>query len=143
MISCLKKKIKIKYYNNKKYIYCIKREKYYLFSYEEHLRQLLIFYLILIKGFSIINIRVENNFFYTYSLFKYDILVMYNKRPYIIIECKSPRKTIVKENIDQLIKYGSILNVEYYCLTNKNDSFIFSIKNNKLFFFKDLPYNSN
>ncbi|WGH25102.1 MAG: type I restriction enzyme HsdR N-terminal domain-containing protein [Candidatus Shikimatogenerans bostrichidophilus] len=135
------KKIKIykSIFNNYKTIFCIIRKKFYIFSYEELLRQKIILYLILIKGYNISNISVEEFLYIKNRIYKIDILVKKKNYPYFIIECKSPRIKINHNNFNQILQYGKILNNKYYLLTNKIDHIIFKIKKNKLFFIKNIP----
>ncbi|WGH25284.1 MAG: type I restriction enzyme HsdR N-terminal domain-containing protein [Candidatus Shikimatogenerans bostrichidophilus] len=137
----LKKKIKIykSIFNNYKTIFCIIRKKFYIFSYEELLRQKIILYLILVKGYNISNISVEEFLYIKNQIYKIDILVKKNNYPYIIIECKSPKIKINNNNLNQILQYGNILNNKYYLLTNSIDHIIFKIKKTKLIFIKNFP----
>ncbi|MDH3004272.1 MAG: type I restriction enzyme HsdR N-terminal domain-containing protein [Candidatus Shikimatogenerans sp. JK-2022] len=132
----------IKIYNIlNKVIYCIKRKKFYNYSFEEYLRQQIILFLIFKKGYKLSNIHVEKIFSYKKKIYKIDILIIINKYPYLIIECKSPNIKINYNNFNQILIYGKILKPKYYYLTNKIDNFIFKIKNNKIFFIKKIPKN--
>ncbi|WGH24921.1 MAG: type I restriction enzyme HsdR N-terminal domain-containing protein [Candidatus Shikimatogenerans bostrichidophilus] len=125
----------------KKMIYCIKRKKFYLCTLEEYLRQKILLYLIIKKGYNLYNIFVEEYFIFNYKNYKIDILIKKNNKPFFLIECKSPINKINYYNIHQILHYGSILNCKYFFLTNQTNNFIFLKKNNKIKFLKTIPYN--
>ncbi|MDH3005026.1 MAG: type I restriction enzyme HsdR N-terminal domain-containing protein [Candidatus Shikimatogenerans sp. JK-2022] len=125
-------------YNNQT-IFCLKRKKYFIFSYEELLRQKIILFLILEKGYNIYNISVEEYFLINNKKYRIDILVKKNKLPYMIIECKSPKIKIINNNFNQILEYGNIINNKYYLLTNETNSILFKILKKKIIFIKKIP----
>ncbi|WGH27043.1 MAG: type I restriction enzyme HsdR N-terminal domain-containing protein [Candidatus Shikimatogenerans bostrichidophilus] len=138
------KKKKIKIYksplNKKKTIFCIKRKKFYLLNNEELLRQKIIFFLIKVKMYNLYDIEVEKIFKKKNNKIKIDILVNKKKKPYIIIECKTSKKCIIKKNFYQLLQYSNYLNNKYLLLTNGIENiFLKKKKNNKLIFINDIP----
>ncbi|WGH25649.1 MAG: type I restriction enzyme HsdR N-terminal domain-containing protein [Candidatus Shikimatogenerans bostrichidophilus] len=137
------KKYKIKIYksiyNYKKTIFCIKRKKFYIFSYEELLRQKIILFLILEKMYKLYDIYVEKYIKIKKKINKIDILVYKKKKPYLIIECKSPKKKITKKNFYQLLQYGNVLKNKYFFLTNGIENIFFKIKKKKIIFIKKIP----
>lgn len=128
-------------YKYKNTIFCIVRKKFYIFSYEELLRQKIILYLIFKKMYNIYNIYVEQYLYIKNKIYIIDILIIKKKLPYLIIECKTPKKKINYSNINQLLQYCTLLNAKYSFLTNGIDNIILKIKKDKIIFIKDIPKN--
>ncbi|WGH24735.1 MAG: type I restriction enzyme HsdR N-terminal domain-containing protein [Candidatus Shikimatogenerans bostrichidophilus] len=135
------RKVKIYKYNSFKFIYCLKRKRYYILTNEEYIRQKILLYLIYIKKYDISNIYLENKIKIKNKVFKIDILIKNNNKPYIIIECKTYKNKIKYIDLDQIIKYGSIMKIKFYWLTNKFNNLIFYKKKNKIIFIKEIPTN--
>ncbi|WP_375323081.1 type I restriction enzyme HsdR N-terminal domain-containing protein [Candidatus Karelsulcia muelleri] len=129
-----------KYYNNNTYIYCIIRNKYYLFTKEEFIRQNILYHLIINKGYDISSIFVEKSFIFNKVKKRIDIIVYNNKKPYILIECKY--SCIFSQKVfDQIIKYFFFIKSNYLIITNYINNLIFKIdkKNNRILFFNKIP----
>ncbi|BAO66424.1 type I restriction enzyme HsdR N-terminal domain-containing protein [Candidatus Karelsulcia muelleri] len=129
-----------KYYNNNTYIYCIIRNKYYIFTKEEFIRQNILYHLIINKGYDISSIFVEKYFIFNKVKKRIDIIVYNKKKPYILIECKS--SCIFSQKVfDQIIKYFFFLKSNYLIITNYINYLIFKIdkKNNRILFFNKIP----
>ncbi|WGH25561.1 MAG: type I restriction enzyme HsdR N-terminal domain-containing protein [Candidatus Shikimatogenerans bostrichidophilus] len=122
-----------------KKIFCIKRKKFYNFSYEELLRQKIILFLIFKKKYNLKNILIEKSIKIKKKKFRIDIIVLSKNKPYIIIECKSPKKKINKKNIKQLLIYGNLIKTKYFFLTNKINNIIFYKYKNNFTFINQLP----
>ncbi|WGH26544.1 MAG: type I restriction enzyme HsdR N-terminal domain-containing protein [Candidatus Shikimatogenerans bostrichidophilus] len=136
------KKYKIKIYkspfNNYKTIFCIKRKKFYLLKSEEILRQKIILFLIKKKKYNLYDIEVEKKIIKKKKIYKIDILIKKKNIPYIIIECKSPKKKITKNNFYQLLNYSNYLNNKYFYLTNGNENYLIKKKKKKIIFIKKI-----
>ncbi|WGH27555.1 MAG: type I restriction enzyme HsdR N-terminal domain-containing protein [Candidatus Shikimatogenerans bostrichidophilus] len=136
------KKYKIKIYkspfNKYKTIFCIKRKKFFLFKNEEILRQKIILFLIKKKKYNLYDIEVEKKIIIKKKIHKIDILIKKKNIPYIIIECKSPKNKITKNNFYQLLNYSNYFNNKYFYLTNGNENFYIKKKNNKIKFIKKI-----
>ncbi|MGX7593621.1 type I restriction enzyme HsdR N-terminal domain-containing protein [Candidatus Karelsulcia muelleri] len=117
-------------FNGKRYVFCLIRNKYYLFTKEELVRQKIIYYLITNRGYNVHDIYVE--FHSTFSNIKYrlDILVIKNNRPFIIVECKSPEIKISSKSFDQIMRYYLRFKTQYLVLTNGIKNIIFELKHN-------------
>lgn len=123
------------------YIYCPRRKKYVLLTPEEWVRQHTLQFLINEKSYSLSSIFIESTF-KLYGLKKrLDILVYKNKKPHLIVECKSPSVLICQKTMDQISRYSLILENTYLMITNGLDHFYFYIENNnkKIILLKDLP----
>lgn len=111
-------KFQIKNKNNKLYIFCLIRKKFYILNYEEWVRQNILFLLINKKGYCQSSIDVES--FISFKGFnkRLDIIIYNKKLPYIIVECKSPYIKINQKIIDQLLLYNAIVYSKYIVVTN-------------------------
>ncbi|MGX7591225.1 type I restriction enzyme HsdR N-terminal domain-containing protein [Candidatus Karelsulcia muelleri] len=134
-------KNKIQTFNGKRYVFCLIRKKYYLLTKEELVRQKIIYYLIKNRGYKVPEIYVEfNSNFYNIKN-RVDILVLKNKRPFLIVECKSPEVNISYKSFDQIMKYYLRFKSQYLVLTNGIKNIIFEFKNNGIEFLKKIPQN--
>lgn len=131
---------KLKTINNKFYIFCIIRKKFYSLNQEEWVRQNLIHFLIKKKGYNEIYIEFPIIF---YNIRKrIDILIFKNSYPYILIECKSPKVKInFMKILEQIFIYYYKIKCSYIMITNGINTKIFFIYNKKIIFIKDLPIN--
>jgi hypothetical protein len=128
----------IKYINQRKYIYCLIRKKYLLFTNEEFVRQNVINYL-LKKKYPIISFSLEKTILIDKTKRKIDIIVYSQGNPFILIECKSPYIQITQSIFDQINIYNSVLQSSYLMITNGITNFIFKIKNQKYIFVSSIP----
>lgn len=137
----LKKKLFIiKIINNKYYIFCIIRKRFYILTPEEWIRQNLIQFLIEEKKYN--NIYVEFPILFNSRKKRVDIIIFKNNYPYILIECKSPKiKINFMKTIEQIFIYYYKLKSRYIMITNGIYNKIFFIYNHKIFFIEDLPIN--
>ncbi|WP_204098323.1 type I restriction enzyme HsdR N-terminal domain-containing protein [Candidatus Karelsulcia muelleri] len=134
-------KNKLKTFNGKRYGFCLIRKKYYLLTKEELVRQKIIYYLIKNRGYKVQEIYVEfNSTFYNIKN-RLDILVIKKKRPFLIVECKSPEVNISSKSFDQIMKYYLRFKSQYLVLTNGIKTIIFEFKNDGIEFLKQIPKN--
>ncbi len=130
----------IKIFNGKMYVFCLIRKKYYLLTKEELVRQKIIYYLIKNRGYNVQEIYVEFNSTFSNIKYRIDILVLKKKRPFIIVECKSPEVNLSsKKYFDQIMKYYLRFKSQYLVLTNGIKNIIFEFKNNGIKFLRQLP----
>ncbi|MGX7590369.1 type I restriction enzyme HsdR N-terminal domain-containing protein [Candidatus Karelsulcia muelleri] len=131
----------LKTFNGKRYVFCLIRKKYYILTKEELVRQKIIYYIIKNRGYKVNEIYVEfNSSFYNIKN-RIDILVLKNKRPFIIVECKSPEGNISYKYFDQIMKYYLRFKSQYLVITNGIKTIIFEFKNNGIEFLKKIPKN--
>ncbi|MGX7592638.1 type I restriction enzyme HsdR N-terminal domain-containing protein [Candidatus Karelsulcia muelleri] len=136
-----KLKNKLKTFNGKRYVFCLIRNKYYILTKEELVRQKIIYYLIKTRGYKVKEIYVEfNSTFYNIKN-RLDILVIKNNRPFMIVECKSPEVKISSKSFDQIMKYYLRFKSQYLVLTNGIKIIIFEFKNDGIEFLKQIPKN--
>ncbi|WGH27376.1 MAG: type I restriction enzyme HsdR N-terminal domain-containing protein [Candidatus Bostrichicola ureolyticus] len=127
--------------NNKKFIYCIIRKKKYLLTQEELVRQHVIKFLVLEKGYSLSGIAVEVPILVNNIRRRIDIVVYKCAIPYIIIECKSPKNIIPSQNdFNQILIYNLVIKSHYLMITNGIQHVFFIKKNKKFIFLKKIPF---
>ncbi|WP_317168662.1 type I restriction enzyme HsdR N-terminal domain-containing protein [Blattabacterium cuenoti] len=127
--------------SNKIQIFCAIRKKFYSFTQEEIIRQYVIFLLKKIKNYKEKNILVEFPLKINKLKKRIDILVQINSNPYIIIECKSPKKSIQQKVFDQISLYNSVIKAPYLMISNGIENFIFQVDEQKktFSFLKKIP----
>ncbi|MGX7592771.1 type I restriction enzyme HsdR N-terminal domain-containing protein [Candidatus Karelsulcia muelleri] len=127
----------------KVYVFCFIRKQYYLLTQEEWVRQYIIYYIINKRGYNVKDIYVELKAYRAHMTHRMDIIVFKNKRPFIIVECKSKYVNISYTSCDQLMKYYLICKSKYIVLTNGIKTIIFGVQNKgkDIEFLKDIPHN--
>ncbi len=136
----MKYNFEYKYHNNNTYIYCLIRQKYYILTKEEYVRQHMLYYLIYNKGYNISSIFVEKYFTINNVKTRIDIIVYKNKKPYLLIECKS--SCIFSQKVlSQILRYNFYIKTNFLIITNWINNLIFKIdrKNNILIFLNEIP----
>ena len=137
-----KAEFKIKSSENKQYIFDIIRKKYVVLTPEEWVRQHVIHYLIVAKGYPKSLIAVEKQLTVNRLKKRFDILV-FNKKglPELIIECKSPSSKISQQTFDQIARYNLKLNAALLMVTNGIEHYYCNLDsvNEQYIFLKDLP----
>ncbi|WP_185869591.1 type I restriction enzyme HsdR N-terminal domain-containing protein [Blattabacterium cuenoti] len=137
----IKKYLYIKKIKNNVLIFCIIRKKFYSFTHEEVIRQYIIFLLKKVKNYKNSNIWVEYPLIINKLSKRIDILVIYNKKPHIIIECKAPKKSITQKTFDQISLYNQVIKAPFLMISNGLKNFIFKVNKykKKFFFIKKIP----
>lgn len=137
-----KSEFKIKSSENTQYIFDIIRKKYVVLTPEEWVRQHVIHYLIIIKGYPKSLIAVEKQLTINKLKKRFDILV-FNKKgvPELIVECKSPSIKISQNAFDQIARYNLKLKADYLMVSNGLQHYFCNLDtiNEKYVFLKDLP----
>ncbi|WP_238785209.1 type I restriction enzyme HsdR N-terminal domain-containing protein [Blattabacterium cuenoti] len=119
------------------------RKKWYLFTKEEGIRQYIIFFLKKVKKYRSSNILVEVPFQINQFKKRLDILVLFKKKPYILIECKAPNILLTQKTFDQISRYNKKIKAPYLMVSNGIKNFVFQTDeyNKKFSFLNDLPMN--
>ena len=113
------KELTTKQENGKSFLWDPIRKKYLVNLPEELVRQLLIIYLQKEIGFSKNYIAVEKSIKVNDLQKRFDLLVFdENHKPFILIECKSPKVKINQNTFEQIAWYNSTLKVPYLLVTN-------------------------
>ena len=113
-------KPKIKTENNKEYIFCIVRKRWYIITPEEWVRQNFLLYLNETLGYSLQIIAVEKQLKIAEVKKRFDIVIYKNDAPYIIVECKEMNVPLSERTITQVLQYNSTIQATYIVITNGN-----------------------
>ncbi len=103
---------------NQYLIYDIIRKKFYVLTPEEWVRQHIIHYLVFDKKIPKINFLVEKVVEINGMKKRMDLLIYKDKKPFLLVECKSPKTIINQETFDQIMRYNSIVDASILMITN-------------------------
>ncbi len=93
---------------------------------EEHVRQLLVNYLVRDLQWPASLIAVERGLSFNHTTLRFDVAVYHrdNTEPWLLAECKAPDVALTDEALQQLLQYHSKLStVRYWLLTNGRQTF--------------------
>lgn len=134
---------KLRNLNNRQEIFDILRHKYVSLTPEEWVRQHLISYLILIKGYPASVIGVEKQLLLNKMIKRFDLVVFKrNGSPFVLVECKAPGVEITEKTFDQAARYNMLLQAEYFLITNGLEHYSCRIdyENKQYVFIQDIPH---
>lgn len=95
------------------------RSKWLVVQPEEIVRQLMVQYLIGEKNYNKNRIRLEQGLLVNGLSKRCDILIYDNDiKPYLLVECKSPKVPISQATFEQIANYNLPLQVKYLVVTN-------------------------
>lgn len=104
------------------------RKKWLVLQPEELVRQLLLQYLLLEKGYNRNRIRMEKGLQVNELDKRCDLLVFDEKiRPFLLAECKAPHVPVGQEVFEQIAWYNTALTVPFLLVTNGIDSYCCAI----------------
>jgi hypothetical protein len=104
------------------------RKKFLIKTPEEIVRQLVLAYLITVKGYSPYRISVEKTVKVNGLNKRFDILVFDpDMRPWLMIECKAPNIPVTTDTFRQVAMYNLAHRVKYLMVTNGLQSFCCSM----------------
>lgn len=110
---------RIKYSQNKRYIFDIIRKKFILLQPEEWVRQHVLHFLVTTKNYPKTRINVEKQLTINHLKKRYDIVVFNpDGTLHLLVECKAPEITINQHTFDQIAQYNTRLQAGYLMLTN-------------------------
>ena len=122
------------------------RRKFVVLTPEEWVRQHLILYLNLIKGYPLHAIGVEKQLLLNKQPKRFDLVVFKkNANPFILIECKAPAVEITQKAFDQAARYNMLLLAEYFLISNGLEHYPCRIDylNKQYVFIEDIPMYEN
>lgn len=93
---------------------------------EEHVRQLLLSYMVNEMGYPLPLIAVERGLSFGHTTLRFDIAVYHRDtaEPWLLAECKAPNVELTDVTLRQLLQYHSKLpTVRYWLLTNGQQTF--------------------
>ena len=95
---------------------------------EEHVRQLLLLYLVQELGYSPNRIGIEKMLLVNTMTRRCDVLIYApDMSPWMLIECKAPAVPISQSTFDQVARYNMPLQVPYLTVTNGIQTFCCSL----------------
>ena len=132
--------MKLKSKNGKEYIYDVIRKKYILNQPEEWVRQNIIQYLHIQKGYPISLMAIEKKTTINNRPKRSD-LICYNNHgnAILLVECKAPNVQLNMDTFNQTMNYQKIVQAKYMMVTNGKTHYCFISKRNKIEFLKNIP----
>jgi len=130
---------RIKKENNRHLIFDEVRRLWVALTPEEWVRQNFLQYLVSVKNYFPSLISVEKIIKVGELKKRYDIVVYKNNLPWMIIECKKVNVPINTAVVEQVIRYNMALSINYFVLTNGNQSFAYEVSDNTFKELSDLP----
>lgn len=113
------KQLKLKTEAGNRFIFDPIREKWLVLQPEEVVRQLMLQYLLEVKAYNRNRIRIEQGLMVNGLNKRCDILVYdHEVRPFLLVECKSPKVAIKQSVFEQIARYNLPLQVQYLVVTN-------------------------
>jgi hypothetical protein len=138
-----KDKPNIKTENEKEFIFCIIRKRWFIITPEEWVRQNFILYLIVNLQYPAALISVEKQLILSEVKKRFDLVVYKNGLPYMIVECKEMNVPLSENTISQVLNYNSVIQAPYVVVTNGSYCAGFFRKENRFIEIKTLPEFNN
>lgn len=115
----LREHLQFRQEKGKRYVFDLVRRKWLVSGPEELVRQLLVYYLLLEKGYSKGRIGIEKGLVINGLERRCDVLI-YDSffSPFLLIECKAPKVKIDDAVFRQIAQYNMPLQVPYLMVTN-------------------------
>jgi hypothetical protein len=116
--------LKLKQENGTTYVWDSLRKKWLVLSPEEHVRQLLLMYLLQKMHYPAGLIAVEKQILVGNMKKRFDIVV-YDRmhKPWMLIECKAPEVPLDENTLNQLLQYHQSIQCRYWLLSNGHSHF--------------------
>jgi hypothetical protein len=116
--------LKLSHLDEKASVFDPIRKKWVILTPEEHVRQLLIQYLVATMQYPAGLMAVEKTIT-TDKLNKRFDIVIYNRehKPWMLVECKEPGELITDKTLHQLLNYQRSMQCDYWLLTNGRQAF--------------------
>jgi hypothetical protein len=133
---------KLRDVNNRQEIFDPIRRKFVTLTPEEWVRQHLIAYLTLVKGYQASMIGVEKQLLLNKLPKRFDLVVFgRNASPFLLVECKAPGVEITEKTFDQAARYNMLLRAEYFLITNGLEHYTCRIdyERKQYIFIEDVP----
>jgi len=122
--------LKLKQDDGKTLVFDPIRKKWLVLTPEEHVRQYILYYLVVHLNYPAAMIAVEKQIILGNRKKRFD-LVIYNRehKPWMLIECKEPGVPITEATLQQLLSYHNVMQCRYWLLTNGAQLFCADAKN--------------
>ncbi|MDI9337711.1 MAG: type I restriction enzyme HsdR N-terminal domain-containing protein [Alphaproteobacteria bacterium] len=106
-------------------IFDIVRKKWVVLTPEETVRQYYIHQLVYVLKYPPSLISVEKKIKCNQKLLRYDIVVYKERKPWILIECKSPEMSLNENVLSQVFNYNYFLKSSYLGIVNGKEAHYF------------------
>ena len=129
--------------NHRQEIFDPVRRKFVTLTPEEWVRQHIIAYLTIIKGFPVSIIGVEKQLIVNKLTKRFDLVIYTrNATPLVLIECKAPGVEITEKTFDQAARYNMLLKAEYFLISNGLEHYSCRIdyKHKQYIFIEEIPH---
>ncbi|MEZ5047600.1 MAG: type I restriction enzyme HsdR N-terminal domain-containing protein [Chitinophagaceae bacterium] len=123
--------------HGKQYVFDPIRKKYYLYTPEEHVRQILLHYMLHHKQYPKVLISVEKKIQVNQKSKRYDIIVYKNDKPWMLVECKQENEPIQTETWQQILSYNTVIKAVFLVVFNGVDMLCFDTQTQE--YTQDLP----
>ena len=135
---------KIKFIDDKKYIFDPLRKKNILLTNEEWVRQNIISFLNKDLEIPMSHIAIEKGFVLNKLNKRFDLVVFdKNGKIKILVECKSPYVELNQKSLDQLVIYNMKLNSKYLMLSNGLKHIFIKFENSNFIKIENIPIYKN
>ena len=131
--------LRIKKDKNRHLIFDVIRRVWVTLTPEEWVRQNFLQYLIQTKQYPASLISVEKIIKVGELKKRYDIVVYHQHKPWLIVECKETGTIINTSVVEQVMRYNLALSIQYFVVTNGNQSFAYEIAGNSFKELNELP----
>jgi hypothetical protein len=129
----------IKTKNEKEFIFCVIRKRWFVITPEEWVRQNFLLYLIVKLQYPAALIAVEKQLILSDVKKRFDIVVYKDTLPYMIVECKEMNVPLSESTISQVLNYNAAIQAPYIVVTNGSYCAGFFKKENKFVEIEELP----
>lgn len=134
--------IRIRIQDKRTEVFDVVRKRWLVLTPEEWVRQHLLHYLIIDKGYPASLLAVEKTISVNGLKKRCDVVAFDSQaRPIVVVECKAPEVNITQAVFDQIARYNLTLNVNYLLVTNGMQHFCCSMNHQeqRYNFLKELP----
>jgi hypothetical protein len=132
--------LKWKEANGQRLVFDPIRKKWLVLTPEEWVRQHILQYLIVVKGYPKASIAVEKNMQLGELKKRFDLLV-YNQehKPWLMVECKAMDIQLSETVLHQILRYNLAIPVSYLVITNGAEAMIYHRAEGRLSVLADFP----
>ncbi|MEZ4771742.1 MAG: type I restriction enzyme HsdR N-terminal domain-containing protein [Bacteroidia bacterium] len=109
------------------FVWDIIRKKWIVLQKEEYIRQLLVHYMIEVKGISRVLISLEKEIQYNELRKRFDVVVFDKEgKPLILCEVKAPEVPLTQDTLHQIARYNVVIQAPHLLITNGLNLLFFS-----------------
>ena len=129
--------------NEKEFIFCVIRKRWYNITPEEWVRQNFLLYLIHVLKFPASLIAVEKQIQIGEVKKRFDIVIYKNSTPFLIVECKEMNVPLSENTLRQVLNYNSTMQAPFMVVTNGNYCAVFEKEGGEFVEVFEMPVGSD